>query len=613
MRFFERSIRNRLMVFLLAATIIPIVTSMIITYLYTKESLKNDTIQENSFLISQAKNNIENHLSIVESASLSVYNNLSNERSLYHIISTGQSDRSAERDIHVYLSNLSNMVKEIHQVYLYVEKSNKSYAVINKLLKKGDGYRLDYLGDFTTPTIEPTHYSHTYGFSEFPYNETQWVYTFHRPIFLTPLSDQIGVLSLDVRLDMLQEISKDLYTPNEEEIYIVDDQKRIIFAHDENQIGSELQVGWMDILTEADQQSGYFEWEDGINVYHKLDNEFAHWTIVKRIPYSILYQDARRLTLINSFVFSIFLIIVIIATLSISVRFTSPIKKLIKSINQIQIGQLQTTIDTSGKDEIGILARRMDSMMQTINNLILKEYRLEIANKTNQLKALQAQINPHFLNNVLQSIGTLALQRQAPDIYKLVSSLGKMMNYNMNTQESVIPLSKEIDYVKAYLDLQKQRFGEKLKTVYMIEEATLQIVVPKMILQPLVENSFKHGFKNSMRKDAVIHIETQLKRDKLTVIIQDNGEGMEESRRKELQMHLDTPGTNVVEGSIGLTNVLSRLRLTFGEEATLRLSSLPQGLRVEMDIPIRKGAEQSGQESNKAAESRIYPSKSHDH
>src|SRR5690606_23950938 len=144
----------------------------------------------------------------------------------------------------------------------------------------------------------------------------------------------------------------------------------------------------------------------------------------------------------------------------ISYHITKPIKRLIQSIHTMQGGNLQTEIPINSRDEIGVLARRFRQLMNQINHLVLREYRLEIANKTNQLKALQAQVNPHFLNNALQSIGTLALKHKDREVYALISSLGKLMRYNMNAEETIVPLKKEIEHVAAYLELQKQRFGE---------------------------------------------------------------------------------------------------------------------------------------------------------
>lgn len=153
---------------------------------------------------------------------------------------------------------------------------------------------------------------------------------------------------------------------------------------------------------------------------------------------------------------------------------------LVATIVPIGVSMYITYVYTR-EDEIGHLSRRFQSMMNTINDLILREYRLELANKTTQLRMLQAQINPHFINNALQSIGTLALQHEAPKVYALLASLAKMMHYAMHTDETIVPLEKELEHLNYYLQLQKQRFDDKFSYRYDIGEATRTIPVPKKI------------------------------------------------------------------------------------------------------------------------------------
>jgi two-component system sensor histidine kinase YesM len=258
----------------------------------------------------------------------------------------------------------------------------------------------------------------------------------------------------------------------------------------------------------------------------------------------------------------------------------------------VQSGNMNVDIRVTGNDEIAILARRFDAMMQTINDLINREYKLEIANVTNQLKALQAQINPHFLNNALQSMGTLALQHEAPKLYSLLSSLAKMMRYNMNTNETIVPFSTEINHIKAYLDLQQQRFGEDLKVTFAIEELSNQIKVPKMLLQPLVENYFKHGHE-ALGGNGEIHIASHITtQGVLCITVQDNGTGISNERLDDLQRKLSQPTNNLLNGqdNIGLTNVLLRLRLYFSEQAQIQISSGQlQGFTITLLIPLSEG------------------------
>lgn len=588
------SIRNKLILFMLIATIIPIATSILITYSYNKETVKKNTIQQNSNLIFQGKTNLMHYLSIIDQASLTAYS----DYRVFNILQSGYQGNIDQRsDLLRSVQLVSRSVSEVAQVHLDLYGSSEHFLYVNGRLVSSpreparneagsrpfNGYQ---------SYMEATHPSHDYGVSYFPKNESYPVFTLHRPIFNVPAIQQLGLMSVDLRLDFLERICTQLYNRQYENLYILDENGIIVYSNNDSEWGTKPDYSWLQQLT---GEEGSFEWKDevfsGMTMYQRMETSFMNWTIVKQIPYSHLYEDARDLTRINSWVFSLFLIVVILATVIISIRFTSPIQALITAINKIQAGQLHVEIDSKGTDEIGILARRFRIMMQTLNELILREYALKLANRTNELKALQAQINPHFLNNALQSIGTLALQHQEVRIYTLIASLGKMMRYQMNTDKTIVPLQQEIDYVKSYLELQQQRFDERLQVEIEAEPEALSIQVPKMILQPLAENYFKHGYDS--KAGGRIRIAASLSpEEELRIVVADDGKGMTEEELEVLREKLrqEPAVQSGEEGGIGLANVIARIRLYFNAKAGLTVEPAPGGgLRVELYIPLREG------------------------
>jgi two-component system sensor histidine kinase YesM len=599
MKIYQNSLRNKLIIFLLCAIIIPISTSIILTYNYTKESVRKDYIQENTTLINQGSINILSFLNRINQTSLLIYSDLSNPNSLYKIIENENGGNELlekeKNEIDRSLQFMSNSLKEVKQIHLYMARENMSFRIAYNLPRTLVGQTFDPDIPISADAfIESTRISHSYGFSKFIFETQEPVISFHRSILNAPTNEVLGTLSIDVKLNTIQEISEMLYTRGSEELYLLDKNGSVIYSSETKQSIAEFQIPWIEDILKQTSSVGNFEYQEadfkGIHLYQTLSTKYAEWIIVKRVPYEQLYQNARQLTLINSFVVLLFLIIAVIATLVISFRFTAPIKKLLRYINKIEAGQLDAQMEINRTDEIGILSRRFHQLMQRLNQLIMREYRLEIANKTNELKALQAQVNPHFMNNALQSIGTLALQKNEKKIYTLIASLGKMMRYQMNTNDIFVPLSTEIDYVKSYLALQSQRFEEKLQFQIEIEEESKSIQVPKMILQPIVENYFKHGFK-SQNNEGEIRITCSRITEYLEISIEDNGTGMESSQLHILQSQLErSQGWNEGQTTIGLINVLSRLRLYYNETAHIRLEERqPQGLKVTLLIPLVKG------------------------
>ncbi|MBW7474686.1 histidine kinase [Paenibacillus oenotherae] len=612
---FRTSIRNKLIALLLAATIIPIMTSIAISYFYTKSTVSEESIQENLDLIQLGTDNIENYLTVIEQTSKSVYRSMNEPESLFGIIER-EVNKNAERQdfssiyktsIYGHLLNMYQSMRDISQIHLHTLANDQSYLIARGRFRDPDTipYTPPYPpgADKLRPFLEATHESHTFGVPWNVYLPSTNVFTLHLPIVAAPSTKVLGYLSIDVKANELFKISKQLYRNDEENLYIIDKQGIVVFAQNPELLGKPLEENWVPSVLDSSSGNGYLEWNTkdknnftGIIFYDQIKSNYSEWTIVKMQPYSYLHRSANQITQINAIIAAIFLVIVVAATLYISYHFTNPIKKLISSMNQIQSGNLKVDIEVKGNDEFSILARRFDSMMQTITDLIMREYKLEIANKTNQMKAMQAQINPHFLNNALQSIGTLALHHQAPKVYSLISSLAKMMRYGMNTNEAIVPLSEEISHVKAYMELQKQRFGNKLMVSFDIEEGTLGIQVPKIILQPLVENVFKHSFEPLGEVGEILILSKWSAEHELVIIVQDDGLGMEAGRLGELQQKLDKPSSQMMpdgQDNIGLSNVLLRLRLHFSEDVRMIVANQqPRGFSVTLHIPYPIGGQE---------------------
>ncbi|NEW06974.1 HAMP domain-containing protein [Paenibacillus sp. SYP-B3998] len=598
MRFLQSSIRYKLIALMLISTLIPIAASITVTYFYTKESVKAQTVLENSRLITEGKTNLINYLERLNKASLIPYGN----KTMETILSEGVTGYEDESYVFTTLQLVFQSANDVYQVYLYINKNQTSFLKTQSFFdrQQTDSPPVNErkLSPYAVWTA-PTHLSSHYGVQQLAYSNPELVFTLQRPLFRVPSPEQIGFLAIDIKLDALSKLSSQLYNKDKEDFYIIDKSGSIIFASDDAVIGQIRQDAWIKQVLSKNDVSGNMEWNEidfsGMIFYSNVALPSLNWTIVKRIPNSQLYEDTRNLTIINTALGIFALTIAIAAVLTVSIRLTHPIKKLIRSMNQIQAGHLEYPIDIDRVDEIGTLALRFRTMMSTINDLILREYRLNLANKTTQLKMLQAQINPHFMNNALQLIGATALESGSPKVYALVSSLGQMMHYSMNTEEAIVPLSREIEYVNYYLLFQQQRFEEKLQIETEIDVSTANIPIPKMIVQPLVENFFKHGF-HSTAGIGRLRIVAWIEEETLYIRVEDNGIGVPEAKMTALKRQLTLlKTTQTGQGEkIGLINVMSRLLIYYGDRANMELEGqTSHGLIVTLVIPLNPQEESS--------------------
>ncbi|MFB9276707.1 cache domain-containing sensor histidine kinase [Cohnella cellulosilytica] len=588
------SIRTKMMLFLLAATLIPILASILITYSLTTSKVTRETLRSNADLLFQGKTNLLNYMNAAQESMFIFYN----DSRLFTILEDGIKDYKDDQEIYRGLMLLSYTAKDFEQAHLYLRESDLHYVIISNRSKrsfKGEGDRYIPSGLARgNAYVQPPHPVDKFGRADIPTTNADQVLTIHGSLYYLAAKKELGTLSIDIRLDGIRAIAEQLYTAGREELYIIDENGRTIYSSLDRRGGEPLRADWVDRVAGASESSGNFSLnQDGFSgeiVYDKMATPFLNWTLAKRIPNETLHRTAREVALINSGIAALFLVLTMLATVLITFRLTAPIKKLIRNMNQIQSGNLQVTIDVNRKDEFGILARRFQLAMDTINQMIIREYELELARKTNELNVLQVQTNPHFINNALQSIGTLSLQKRQPEIYNLIFSLGKMMRYSMNTGEPIVSLERELDYVKAYVSLQRQRFGEQIRYTVNVEEPLLSRPIPKMIVQPFVENYFKHGFDAGARDSEISIFGTTTPDGRwMRLEVRDNGKGMDAAGLKALQERLFHPkgAWGAGDSGIGLPNILSRLRLYYHESARLEVSSAkPGGFSVVLRIPI---------------------------
>ena len=584
----RRSIRNRLMALILFSIIVPVIASTLISIYFARGELEERVVDENTRLLYHGLKNLDHYMASLNRTTSVMYNT-----GIYSILTQGAASFEQSSVVHATLQSLSHTMDGIYQLHLRIDASQDAYLLTGPTFASGKTSEHAWMRQIEPyeTAIEPPHMSHNYGLQIASYRTPTQVITYHRPIYQVPSTHRIGMLSIDLTLDEISSLGNQLYNHDHEKLFLLDRNGIVIYASDLSRIGETLAEEWAGIILESNEETGSLEWKDaqfsGSLVFSKLNTLSSwDWTIVKQIPDSYLYENVRNITKANVSMALILLIAAASVSLAMSLNLINPIKQLIRHINKIQIGQWNEPIKINRQDEIGIMAHRFQAMMDTINDLFVQRYQLELANKTNQLKMLQAQINPHFINNTLQSIGTLALQHGDEQIYRLIYSLGQMMHYSMDTNETVLPIGEELKYLDNYLQLQQHRFDENFRYTITAGPGAEQMAIPKMLLQPIVENYFKHGFVS--QKNGLLLIKAELEGDRVRIVIEDNGAGIGEQTMKRLREELSRPPSADLDAivGIGLTNVMARLNLYYQGRAVMEIENIePHGVRVTLTLP----------------------------
>ncbi len=267
-------------------------------------------------------------------------------------------------------------------------------------------------------------------------------------------------------------------------------------------------------------------------------------------------------------------------------RYSQQISIVMQAMEQTAAGNLETRIDTTKTEyELKELSIGINEMLDSINQFVEDIYKLEIKQQDAHMRALQAQINPHFLYNTLEYIRMYAISEGSEELADVVYAFSALLRNNTN-QEKTITLKEELDFCEKYVYLYQMRYPNRVAYHFMIDPDLEKIEVPKFVIQPLVENYFKHGI-DFTRFDNAISVKVLQEDKRVRIIVKDNGRGMTEKRLKQVEEKLSHPKVELHE-SIGLQNVNERLRANFGSSYYMSLENNETG-GLTVSITFKEG------------------------
>lgn len=325
--------------------------------------------------------------------------------------------------------------------------------------------------------------------------------------------------------------------------------------------------------------------------FFRIDQQHYNLTAYSMMPQKVLRQNQRNLT-INLLAIALLMICVsMIITGFISSGLTRPLELLMNTIQKIGNGNVQLRAKIVKEDEIGELAQQFNEMLDQMEELKQKEYQTKQLLNRAEYKALQAQVNPHFLYNTLDTMASIAEIRNCPEVSHMSQSLALIFRYSLNMKDPFSTVENEIAHLKNYIYVMDMRMHDNIQYTFDVDEMILKSKLPRLSLQPIVENAINHGLRNKRGKKK---IGIQIKREQmdLVICIEDNGIGLDTSAINE---SLRKNELDFVEkgNSIGLHNINARLKMLYGNQYGMHLeSTLGEGTKVFMILP------DSGEDSN---------------
>jgi two-component system, sensor histidine kinase YesM len=397
--------------------------------------------------------------------------------------------------------------------------------------------------------------------------------------------EDYGYLLIDLEEVILEQAYSGLVDNENVEVFICDNQGNIISHSDKKKIGGTIKYEPYASEVLADRFGhNYVQYKTNIGkvaIYSTIENN--GWKIIKTISTDYLYSEINRIQKYFIFGGIIYGLVIILFMLFFSIGYTEPMMRMMSVIKKVEQGDLKARTEVKSNDEVGQLGHSLNNMIGEMQILIDKLIREEQEKKEVELEALHAQINPHFLYNTLNTIKWMAKIQGNTGISKAITALVKLLRISTNLGRDMISLREEIDYVMNYIVIQKLRFSKSVNIVYNIEDSCLNLSVPKLILQPIVENSFIYGMEDEQH-ELNIELKAYIKENKLIIEVHDDGPGIEE----EVLKNILTNATDKARFSkVGLNNVNQRIKIYCGSEFGLKIETdLGIGTKVTVNLPV---------------------------
>ncbi len=384
----------------------------------------------------------------------------------------------------------------------------------------------------------------------------------------------IGVIMLDIDYSTLV---------NELKSSEFDDKNLILLRNEDNgMIANSYSLDF----SKAEEYRGKMELTKKSISTYKYETKKYGWKVEVIVSKASLYSKFG--SVLNTFVLIVIITVVFSIVLSyiLAKKITKPINQLVLRMQDLSKGDFNARVDEVENRDIQVLSDGFNKMSyhikQLMDNLRKKDY--ESANA--RFLALQAQINPHFLYNTLETIRSIAIRNQVESIADMAKSMADIFRYSVDSTKEEVILKDELKHVKNYINIQKIRYKERLNVEFNIDESLLNYKIIKLVIQPLVENAIYHGI--DMKKDAgKLCIECSKFEDKILISVSDNGIGIKKQELEDIRKNLENDIDRKINKSIGLINVNSRLKLYYGKNCSLSIESdYDIGTKVYFKIPI---------------------------
>lgn len=394
--------------------------------------------------------------------------------------------------------------------------------------------------------------------------ERPWVITLSRGIRdRSGSGEKEGVFFIDLNYSAISELCDQSTVGTKGYAFILDAKGNIVYHPQQQQLYNELQTENISLIMDTDEDTVLTGTGNDGKLYSISRSEKTGWTVVDCTNVKELLSKSRQAQSVYVLTAIILVIVALLFSRFMARSITLPIQKLRDSMKKVQEGDFSVSdVVVDSRNEIGSLTKSFDVMTHRIHELMEQNVHEQEEKRKSELKALQSQINPHFLYNTLDSIIWMAEGKKNEEVVLMTASLARLLRQSISNEDEVVPIANEVEYARGYLTIQKMRYKDKLEFQIEVDSSILYIPLIKLVLQPIIENAIYHGLKYKESKGLLI-VKGFMKDGNAVLQVIDDGVGMDE----ETLAHIyDKHKVNYHSNGVGVYNVQKRLKLYYGED-----------------------------------------------
>ena len=566
-----------LSVLLLGAVIIITVISLS----YTRQSVFENSSLYTQTIIQQMNQNIDSYIDYMENTSYLVSSNEDVQKYLFG----DTADPEARDRILSQFETILDSRSDILNLGIIAENgrmliNNGQHLTNQDLDIHSQEWYTNALEGRESVYLTSSHVQHIIS------GERPWVITLSRGIRNKEMGtgqEKEGVFFIDLNYSAISELCDQSMVGNQGYAFIVDADGNIVYHPQQQQLYNELQTENIDLIMNAGSDTAL--WGEGINkkMYSISRSEKTGWTVVDCVRVEELLRKSNEAQSIYILVAMGLMAAALFFSRFVAKSITLPIQRLCDSMERVQEGDFSVSdIVVDSENEIGSLTKSFNVMTHRIHELMEQNIREQEAKRKSELKALQSQINPHFLYNTLDSIIWMAEGKKNEEVVLMTASLARLLRQSISNEDELVSIGQEIEYARGYLTIQKMRYKDKLEFQIEVEPSILHIRLIKLVLQPIIENAIYHGLKYKESK-GLLCVRGFMKNGNAVLQVIDDGVGMDQ---ETLDHIYEKHKVNYHSNGVGVYNVQKRLQLYYGSEYGITYESkVGEGTTATITIP----------------------------